>query len=66
VTTGELLRAAREKVGISQAKLASLTGMHRQQLYRYEKGINEPELPQLRLLARALGVEPGELIGRDG
>ena len=63
MTTGELIRAARKAAGMTQVQLAERTGITFQQLSKYERGVFEPRLAQLRTLAKSLRVKPGHLIG---
>lgn len=49
------LRAAREHAGLSQADLASLTGISIRSITRYESGATRPRRPQLAAWAAATG-----------
>ena len=53
--------AARRKLGISQATLASYAGISRKHLSAIECGHNRPSADVLLALAAALAVEPREL-----
>lgn len=58
------LKLERVKRGMTQDEFADLIGAHRTfvgQLERGQRGINVRELPRI---ARALGMEPAELIPR--
>lgn len=59
----ERLKQARNKLGISLDELADRTGLHRSQLYRYERGNNDPTSSTLTALARELGVSIDYLVG---
>jgi len=61
-TIGGKIRAAREKIGTSQADLARAVDVTPPHLWQVEHGRAQPSLPLIRRLAEALGVEPGELI----
>lgn len=47
----------RELAGLSLAELATRLGISEQLLKEWESGSAHPELPQLRLLREALGVD---------
>ena len=55
------LRAARERRALTQGELAVKAGVSRQTVVKIERGI-EPRPPTIRKLARALGVEPADLM----
>lgn len=55
---GRNLRAARERVGISQEALAHDIDMSRRYLSGIERGEANPTLDQVARLAEGLGVEP--------
>ena len=57
------LRAIRDKQGISQRKLAELSGVHHISLARIEMGVLDPRLSTLRKIAQALNVTMSELVG---
>ncbi len=46
------LRDLRISHGLSQQKLAEQTGLTQQKIHAYEKGINEPDIYTLKLLAK--------------
>lgn len=54
---GRLLRALRFRRGLTQAAVASLTGIHRTYLSRSERGKVTPSLVTLLRIAGALGVD---------
>jgi transcriptional regulator with XRE-family HTH domain len=62
---GEQLRARREAVRprLTQAKLAERVGLSENYLSALERGQKLPSIETLAALARALGVEPGDLLG---
>lgn len=58
-TPGELLRATRERKGLSQRALAELAGTRQAQISRIERDIGSPAVATL---AHLLGVMGEELI----
>ena len=60
---GPHLRALRDKVGLTQAVLGARAGIGGSQINKLELGVNQPTLGTALALARALGLEIGE-IGR--
>ena len=59
MVSGDLLREARLRAGLTQTELAERTGTARSQLSRYERGDVLPSLETLRRLVRACGLELG-------
>jgi transcriptional regulator with XRE-family HTH domain len=60
---GAVIRAHREKAGLSQRELAAQAGCHHSYLARLENGSNDKPTPEvLQGIARALGLEPGKLL----
>jgi transcriptional regulator with XRE-family HTH domain len=51
------LRAARERVQLSQEALGTRSGMHRTEISLLERGGRDPQLATIVRLARALDVE---------
>lgn len=58
------LRMLRENMGLSQEKLASLTGLTARRIFSYERESNEPDIETLALLADFFGVSIDFLVGR--
>ena len=56
----------RKKRGLSQERLAELSGVHRVSIARYETGKASPNVRTLRRLADALKVSPEKLIEKAG
>ena len=56
------LKKAREKCGISQSKLARLSGVSRPMINHLESGIRNPTVIVLHALASALKVDLAKLI----
>jgi transcriptional regulator with XRE-family HTH domain len=55
------LRALRERKALTQDELAEIAGVSRQTVLKIEGGL-EPRPPTIRKLAKALGVEPADLM----
>lgn len=55
--SGQLLREARLRAGLSQAELAHRAGKATSAIGRWERGEVEPSLETLRSLVRAAGLE---------
>jgi transcriptional regulator with XRE-family HTH domain len=59
MVSGDLLREARLRAGLTQGELADRAGTARSQISRYERGDVLPSLETLRRLIRACGLELG-------
>lgn len=59
------MRAARERVHLSQMDAADLIGVNTQMIYLWEAGSSVPNLEHLKKAAQAYGVTPGWLIGTE-
>jgi hypothetical protein len=57
VISGDLLREARLRAGLTQAELGRRTGKPQSQIARWERGEVKPSLETLRELIRACGLE---------
>jgi transcriptional regulator with XRE-family HTH domain len=57
VTSGELIRAARLRAGLSQAELAERMGMPQSSIARWEVDSVEPGLSKLRRVLQACGFD---------
>lgn len=64
MTFGEYVSVERRQLEFSQDKLAHVTGLHRTHIVRMEKGVRNPLLETLVILARGLGLTPAELVER--
>jgi transcriptional regulator with XRE-family HTH domain len=64
--SGDLLREARLRAGMSQADLAARAGTARSQISRYERGDVLPSLETLRRLIAACGLQLGFRIYNAG
>jgi transcriptional regulator with XRE-family HTH domain len=62
VRFGKKLRQIRERVGVSQEKLAELAKLHRTYVSSVERGKRNISLVNIERLAHALGVSLGELM----
>ena len=62
MTTGQLIKAARERAGMTQEELGKKIGVTGVAIMRYEKGQRQPRLAQLQAIASALGVPVQDLI----
>ena len=62
-TLADRLRKARGDAGYSQAELATVTGISRQSINRYETGRAVPDRPKLLAWATACHVDYGWLTG---
>ena len=58
------LKRERQKRGLSQEALADLTGLHRTYVGSVERGERNISLDNIGRLARALGLEPADLLRR--
>ena len=63
-TFGLVVRALRLERGLSQERLAEMADVHRTYVSMVERGVNAPSLPTVFALARALGLDPEDLVGR--
>ena len=61
----ENLKAIRLSHKLSQKKLASMIGVSQQALQKYEAGVSEPDLENLRRLASSLNCSVDYLIGHN-
>ena len=62
-TIGQRIKAARKKCGMTQEQLANLIGIKRATISKYESGLIEPSVTQIRKLASWLGVDFYSLLG---
>lgn len=59
---GNRVKKVRKDKGISQTKLADLTGKDRQYIYKIEKGIVTPNIVTLKIVATALDISLSNLL----
>lgn len=64
-TLGDVVRARRKALGVSQEEVAEKVGIASQFYGRIERGIALPSVPTLSNLADALGLSTDELLGRS-
>lgn len=64
MTIGEAMKTARRKVGMTQEKLAKLTGYRPSQISLWETGGAFPSIMTCITLSDALGCTIDELVGR--
>ena len=57
------LKALREDVGISQAKMAKEIGTYQQTIARWEKGITEPDTEMMAKICLFFGISADYLLG---
>ena len=60
------MKALREEKVLSQRELASMAGLTQMTVWRIENGYRDARPQTIRKLARVLGVEPKELVKREG
>lgn len=65
VRFGQRLRAVRQRVGVSQEKLADMAELHRTYVSSVERGKRNISIQNIERLARALGVTMAELMPDD-
>ena len=62
MTFGEKVKAAREKMGLSQSALAKRMHVSQQAVAKYEKIVEQPKLSTVRKIAEALEISISELV----
>ena len=62
VRFGELVRQTRLERGLSQERLAELSGLHRNYIGAVEKAHRTPSIVQAERLAQALGTTLSEML----
>ena len=65
VKIGTQLRAARERALLTQAELGARAGVQPLTISRIETDKVEPRYSTIRRIAKALGVEPTELLPKE-
>lgn len=63
MTIGKTIRSIRKEKGITQKKLAELSGMAEITIRQYEADKYKPKIEQVEKLANALGVTAVDLMG---
>lgn len=62
---GDNIRRIRSARGIYQADLGEMIGKTQKAISAYERGVRNPSNDDVRLIAKALGVAPAEIIGHN-
>lgn len=62
MTTGQLIKAARRKAGMTQEELGKKIGVSGSSMAQWENDLRNPKLDTLQRIAAALGVPVQELI----
>lgn len=65
MTTGQLIRTARKKTGMTQSELAQKLNIPFQSVSQWERDIRNPKYDTIKRIATALGVEWTELVPVD-
>ena len=63
MTIGEKIKYFRTRIGITQAKLAELSGIHPVSIRKYETNKMVPQSPQIDRIAEALGISSFAIAG---
>ena len=64
VKFGKALRAARTAKGLTQQELALASDMDRTYISLLERGLRQPSLTTIFVLAEVVGIRPDKLIAR--
>lgn len=59
---GKNLRAARERLGLTQEQVAERSGVQAGEVSRIETGKRDPKVSTVERLAKAVEVKPGQLL----
>ena len=65
MTTGQRIKAARKKAGLTQKELGERMGQSFQSIAQWENDLRNPKLETLQRIANALGISIYELIDGD-
>lgn len=67
MTIGQLIKQSRLNRGLTQEELGELVGVKKSAVAKWENGrVSEIGRSNLQGLAKALGLDPADLIGEDG
>mgnify|MGYP002773789740 CR=1 FL=1 len=67
LTIGQLIKQSRLNRGLTQEELGELVGVKKSAVAKWENGrVSEIGRSNLQGLAKALGLDPADLIGEDG
>lgn len=61
-TLAENVRTNRKRLALSQEELADVAGLHRTYVSGIERGVRNPSISIIAKLAKALRVEPADLL----
>jgi transcriptional regulator with XRE-family HTH domain len=61
---GKNLRAARQRLELTQEQVAERSGVQAGEVSRIERGLRDPQVSTLEKLAAAVEMQPGELLER--
>jgi len=61
---GKNVKRYREELGISQERLAELSGLHRTYISGIERGVRNPTITVVAILAKALNISVSSLLDR--
>lgn len=62
---GNRIKIVRNDLGITQTKLAELTGKDRQYIYKIEKGVVTPNISTIKIISEALKISLSDLFNYD-
>lgn len=62
MTTGELIKTARKRAGITQKELGKKLGLSYQSIAQWENNLRKPKMETLNRIAAALGIEALDLV----
>jgi len=65
MTIGEKIRYLRERMGITQGKLAEIAGLHPVSVRKYETNKMQPQQAQIERIADALNISATAILGID-
>lgn len=63
MTVGEAMKVARQKAGLTQEELATITGISAPSLNHYENDKHMPRVDTVEMLADTLGISIDEYVG---
>jgi transcriptional regulator with XRE-family HTH domain len=63
---GKNLRAARERLDLTQEEVAERSGVQAGEISRIERSKRDPQISTLEKLARAVELEPWQLLKGEG
>lgn len=62
MNTGDRIKAARKKAGLTQAQLGEKLGISYQTIAQWENNLRNPKMDTILRIEQALGCQPGELL----